>query len=125
MNPPEEDRLLRDVLADEALERVRAASLTAGVTAVRRRRHRRAIAAGAAGCLMCAVLAFVLFVRREQFAPAPTSPTRATPSSAPAGPKVKWIDDAQLFARFPDRGIALIGRPGEQRLVFLDPTAAK
>jgi hypothetical protein len=33
---------------------------------------------------------------------------------------VKLINDDELLALFPDRPVALIGKPGQQQLVFLD-----
>jgi hypothetical protein len=33
---------------------------------------------------------------------------------------VKLITDDELLALFPDRPVALIGKPGQQQLVFLD-----
>lgn len=35
-------------------------------------------------------------------------------------PVVRRVTDDELLALFPGRSVALIGRPGEQRLVFLD-----
>lgn len=34
--------------------------------------------------------------------------------------KIRFINDEELFALFPDRPMALIGEPGQQQLVFLD-----
>jgi len=33
--------------------------------------------------------------------------------------KTKFISDEELFSLFPGKSIALIGKPGEQQLVFL------
>jgi len=33
---------------------------------------------------------------------------------------MKYISDEELFKLFPGRSIALIGKPGEQELIFLD-----
>ena len=38
--------------------------------------------------------------------------------------KVKFITDEELLALFPDRPVALIGRPGHQQLVFLDKSTS-
>ena len=38
---------------------------------------------------------------------------------------VKMISDEELFALFPGRSLALIGKPGHQQLVFLDTPASR
>jgi len=35
-------------------------------------------------------------------------------------PRVKFISADELLALFPNRPVALIGKPGSQQLVFLD-----
>jgi hypothetical protein len=37
---------------------------------------------------------------------------------------VKFINDEELLALFPGRPLALVGKPGEQQLVFLDQLVA-
>ena len=40
--------------------------------------------------------------------------------SSTAESKVEYITADQLFALFPNRQIALVGKPGHQQLIFLD-----
>ncbi|HVS52075.1 MAG TPA: hypothetical protein VHD62_06935 [Opitutaceae bacterium] len=120
MKRSDQDRLLREILADEALERVRTATLAAGVAMLRRRRRRRVIAATAVASAAFALLFATVMQRR--LAP-PAAQSTAVPTAAT--PRVKWIDDDRLLALFSERGVALIGRPGEQRLVLLDSAPSK
>lgn len=118
MKPSEQDRLLREILTDDALESVRAATLVAGVATLRRRRRRRALAASAMALAIVVLLFATIMPRRttSSLAP-PRSVSTATMTH------VKWIDDERLLALFPERGVALVGRPGAQRLVLLDTVA--
>jgi hypothetical protein len=43
--------------------------------------------------------------------------------AADIGSEVKLINDEELFRLFPGRSLALIGKPGEQKLIFLDEEA--
>ncbi|HUR60515.1 MAG TPA: hypothetical protein VM029_22535 [Opitutaceae bacterium] len=113
MNPSEQDRLLREVLADEALEQRRAASLEGMLGAVRLRKRRRALATSVLATLTVALTIALVAQRRLD---APRDRTIA-PSPRPA---VARISDDQLLALFADRSVALIGQPGQQQLVFLD-----
>jgi hypothetical protein len=52
-------------------------------------------------------------------------PHQATASNAmafshTAESKVEYITTEQLFALFPNRPMALVGKPGHQQLIFLD-----
>lgn len=50
-----------------------------------------------------------------------TNKMRATVPTPPAdGRDAKFITDEELFALFPNRPLALVGKPGQQQLVFLD-----
>jgi len=109
------EQLLRDVLADDEVERLRASTLTEMLRAAGLRRQRRAWISGAAGTLAVVMAILVL----THF---PVHPPRG--SAGPAQPltrsPVSLIDDEQLLALFPDRPVALVGPPGDQRLLFLD-----
>ena len=114
MKPSDQDRLLRELLDDESLEGLRRATLAQGLAHLRARRRRRAALSGAAGVVALVVVTAIAF---RPAAPAPlaaVAPTRATVS------EVKEISDAELFALFPGRAMALIGPPGRQQFVFLD-----
>jgi hypothetical protein len=62
-----------------------------------------------------------MFSGRESPKTAAATPAPAV-QAAPDG--VKIIDEKQLFALFPNRSIALIGKPGQERFYFLDTIAA-
>jgi hypothetical protein len=122
MKRSEKDRLLREILADEALEQMRQATLAAGVGALRRRRRVHALMGGATASLVLLLACAALVYRRAHPVHAPLSPTVPVAENRAA---VKWIDDEQLLARFSDRGAALVGPPGRQKLIFFDtPTAS-
>jgi hypothetical protein len=122
MNAPDENPLLRDLLTDdEALAALRRTSLAQGLGAQRRaRQFRLARRAGMAALLPALLLGALLWQRSP---PAPVAPS--TVATAPASAGVKTITDEELFALFPHRAMALIGRPGRQQLVLLDAPARR
>jgi hypothetical protein len=113
MKPSDQDRLLREILADDALEQRRAASLEGMLGSVRRRKRRQVLVTSAIATLMLG-LTLTLVTQRRAVQPS------ALESAPPARPAVSRISDEQLLALFADRSVALVGRPGEQQLVFLD-----
>lgn len=114
MKRPERERLLRDVLSDENVERLREASLAQGLAALGRRRRQRTVLATLAASLAFAMIALVVTQR-----PRPTSVVTAT--AAPLNTtKISVISDDQLLALFADRAVALVGTPGAQQLIILD-----
>lgn len=121
MKNNDSDRLLNQVLADQGWESFRHTSLELGLAAMRRRRRcRRAAQIGVlAGLLLLGTLVAVFTSERS-----PSRMTRLPASSRglASGDKhgVKMITDEELFALFPDRPMALVGKPGHQQLVFLD-----
>lgn len=124
MKRNDSDRLLNQVLADQEWESFRHASLELGLAALRRRRRgRRAAQVGVLAGLL-SLGTFVAVFTSER------SPGRMTRLPAPSkglasGDKngVKIITDEELFALFPNRPMALVGKPGHQQLVFLDEAA--
>jgi hypothetical protein len=117
MNFRDDDRIWRGVFADDELDPVRRASLEAGLSALRARRRKRRIWA-VAGVVAPMALIFATVVSRHRGG-APDALAIAPPSAS-AAPTVKFIDDSELLALFPDRDVALIGPPGRQELRFLD-----
>ena len=113
MKRSEQDRLLREILADETLEQRRAATLAGMLGDLRRRKRRRALATSGIATLMIG-LSIAVVAQRRLAAP----PEREI--VPPPRPTVARISDEQLLALFADRSVALVGRPGEQQLVFLD-----
>jgi hypothetical protein len=114
----DQDPLIDQVFADENVERLRAASLAAALSALRTRRRRRADVSGAATSFALAVAVFVSIRHR-------TPEETVVPPPEPKTNAVKIISDEQLLALFPERSVALIGRSGEQRLVFLSANEAR
>jgi len=115
--------LLTGILDSELLDDFRQASLAFGLNAIRgRRRIRRIVRTCAIGIPVIAILAAFLYHdislhRNGSISSETASRVASIPSSKD---EVQIIDDDQLFALFPDRAIALVGKPGHQQLVFLD-----
>jgi hypothetical protein len=125
MKSPDENPLLKEILADEALTALRHASLNQGLDALRRaRRVRRAARLGTlASVPVLLIVALTLHKPTQEAASPPPTPGTQQASIATAPPEasgVKTISDEELFALFPGRSLALIGKPGHQQLVFLD-----
>ena len=116
MNRRNQDQLLTELLAGEEAAEFRQASLNRALRGLRRRRRRQEWARASVILLFLAVLAAVsLWPRGQQ----PVQPRKVAAAQS-GGPTV--ITDDQLLALFPDRPVALIGKPGHQELVFLDET---
>ena len=125
--PLEHEELLRDVLAEA--EDTRALTLNQGLVALRRARARRRVGQltlAAASVWVLAILSGSLIYR------GPTPPTtRSEPATAAveppkriAGTPIRIISDEELLSLFQGRPVALLGEPGQQRLVLLDePTS--
>ncbi len=120
MNDRNHQHLWREILADDAsLGAFRQASLDAGLAALARRRQRRRHLRTAALVAPALLLGFALVARYQSAASAPPLSSAADRTEA-APAEITTISDDELFALFPGRSLALVGRPGEQQLVFLD-----
>jgi hypothetical protein len=115
MKPSDQDRLLREIFSDATVDHVRETSLARGIGALRGRRRRRTVLASAAASL--AVTASLVVALRHHDPVASTPPILVP---RPIVSPVATITDEQLLALFPNRSVALVGVPGEQRLLFLD-----
>lgn len=133
MNSDPKDTLLKELLSGRELEELRASTLNHGLDlARRRRRYRRATRmSGLAAFVFAAVVLVSMLVRTtptvdprimvdhpgtaatDLAATAPPVPSRELPG-------LRRLTDDQLLALFPGRPVALIGPPGDQKLVFLD-----
>lgn len=111
MTQQEKEQVLEEVFEGEDAAGLRDATLSAGLRALRSKRRKRRAAYLTLGVLPLAIL---LHPFHEQ------KPVIAQTSPASAAPKVEEITTEQLFALFPNRPMALIGKPGDQQLVFLD-----
>ena len=117
MNKNETDRLLDALLAGDELDAFRRASLEASLALVRARNlHRQRIRRVALVAVLFLALAILLkdVVARKR--PGSTRVVKRPVSKE----EVEIISDEQLFALFPNRPLALVGKPGQQQLVFLD-----
>ncbi len=121
MSVSEKEQLMNELFESSELAELRRSSLELGLASLRRRRNR---ARALRGILIAAVPIALLVVILAQ----PAAPPRAVvaPPTAATGTKsIKFITDEQLLALFPDRSVALIGKPGQQQLVFLDQPSAR
>jgi hypothetical protein len=123
MTNHDRDQLLGDVFDGDELNQLRQTSLSRGLKEMRRRRQ-CAVAARvsmmAIPVLLLAVVAFYPRFQQPRLTPVPT-----TMAFAPKGEsKVEYITADQLFALFPNRAMALVGKPGHQQLIFLDKPSA-
>jgi hypothetical protein len=119
MTDQDKNQLLDGLFGDEDLARLRQASLQRGLQEMRGRR-RRALAARV-GVMAVPTLLLALLVYAPPFRPPhpSTTPAAITYSSRPEA-KVEFITTDQLYALFPDRPMALLGKPGHQQVIFLD-----
>jgi hypothetical protein len=125
MKRHEQDELLNELLSGEEVSDFREASLEDGLAAIRRRHwQRRAARVGVMLLLaLLAVSGAFIYRRSEPRTRQMASIKPGAPAASPAKSEVaglKVISDEELFALFPGRSMALVGKPGEQRLVFLD-----
>jgi hypothetical protein len=119
MTDQDKNQLLEDLFGDDELNHLRQTSLLRGLQELRRRR-RRALAARvsmmALPVLLLAAMVFYPLFHPPSHASAPTMMAY----SPAAESKVEYITADQLFALFPNRQMALVGKPDHQQLIFLD-----
>lgn len=132
-------RLLDEILSDDPLDQIRAASLQDGLQVVLRRRRVRRIArtSGWIGMLVTLAVAIPALFRSQPVHDHVAQPTVSEtiaiaqmalepPAESAADTGVTFLTDEQLLAMFPGRPVALIGPAGDQRLVFPDePVSAQ
>jgi len=121
MNSHDRERLLKEILPPDDPADFRRVSLEGGLAGLRREQRRRRIVrfSAAATALICVSLGVALVSRnRSENKTAQVRPTLAT-ASLPLASHVEFIDDDQLLALFTNQPVALVGKPGKQRLVFL------
>jgi hypothetical protein len=123
-----QDDLLKEILAGEEISAFREASLQTTLVAIRsQRRRRRAFAASAVIVLIFA--AAILFRGESRPITREIASSNPVPTPGVAAPAVtsgvRIISDEELFALFPGRSMALVGKPGQQHLVFMDKQAAR
>jgi hypothetical protein len=117
MNTEDQDRFLRNILEDETSSGFREQSLRHGLRLIRRRRLvRNGLKLGMLPVFLLLVVWMANFPERKVH----TTVRRSNPAPTHVVGKVKFINDEQLLALFPDRSVALVGKPGSQQLLFLD-----
>ena len=119
MNKHQSDKLLRDILADPELESLREATLKAGLSAMRGRRAERNVLR-TVGVICLLSLLGGLFFKQALVKIGREKEVVQKPPPVQEVEQVKFISDEELFALFPNRPLALVGKPGQQQLVFLD-----
>lgn len=123
MKPSEHEKLLKELLPDDGFADFRKSSLERGLASMRQHRRQRVLVRGGALATVAGLFVLGLLLKH----PHPTQKTIAavpSPASAAASEHVKFISDDELLAMFPQGSVALIGKPGQQRLVFLDKSAS-
>jgi hypothetical protein len=121
MKPSEHEKLLRGILSEEDSGNFQQISLASGLTCLRRQRRRRyLVRAGASVALVCLVTLELVNWHLPAHRDGSNPRLSSTPQAAPVASQVKFISDEELLALFPGRPVALIGKSGQQRLVFLD-----
>ena len=111
MTPREKELLLHEILDGEDATGLRAATLAAGLRAMRFKRRKRV-----AAYFSVLVLPWVLLLHPTHV----QKPVMTEASPTPTTPKVESISTEELFALFPNRPLALVSKPGGEQLVFLD-----
>lgn len=117
MNKSDNDRLLNELLAGDELDAFRRASLEESLALIRGRNVRRQRLRRAA---LVAVFVLVPAILLKDLVPRQGNRTARVVSRPVSKQDVEVISDEQLFALFPNRPLALVGKPGQQQLVFLD-----
>lgn len=126
MKPSEKEKLLRELLPDEDLAGFREASLERGLASMRRHRRQHVWLRAGGLATLAGLLLLGLLLKEHQPARNNTNTVAvSSPAASVSSPEpVKFISDDELLAMFPKGSVALIGKPGRQRLVFLDKVQA-
>ena len=122
MKRNEQEQWLNELLSGDELTSLRRTSLELGLGLLQRRRARRRQLTTCALVVMPLIflaLALASVLQSTRHSQRVVS-VPAQVAGIPAPRAVKFITDQELLALFPDRPIALVGKPGAQQLVFLD-----
>jgi hypothetical protein len=125
------DDLLKETFAGDELDALREASLNHGLAALRTRRRLRTWRNGTLVALPVLLLAAALFWRTPS---PPTAAVHAPVVAIASMPVLKiypavtaadvspvpTISDQELLALYANRSVGLLGKPGQQKLVFFD-----
>ncbi len=130
MNRHEQKTLLSELLGGSEIDEFRQDTLQRGLIALRWRKRRRVGAQIAAVVGLPLALGIAVVLYNDQPLRSRSSPSlqaAATPNqpAAALAPRLKTITDDELFALFPGRPMALVGKPGQQELIFLDQPVSR
>jgi hypothetical protein len=114
-------KLLGDVLADES--DLRNATLQAGCAALRRRKSQRLIMRITLMLILPLAAAVMITRPFDRTAKRDPRPIAASPQETVPGTNIRVLTDEQLLDMFKGRPVALVGPPGNQRLILFDETA--
>ena len=119
----EHEELLADVLSEN--ESWRAATLEQGLATLRRvRSRRRTVRLTMAFAAPLLVLAAVLVLQNRRVVSLQVAEQNEGQSAHVVktieGTPIRVLNDEELLALFKDRPVALVGEPGNQRLILLD-----
>src|SRR5262249_29152362 len=110
--------LLNEVLAGDEIKHFREVSMARGLVALRRRKQIRLAVRIALAMVVPAAIAYSI-IRLNPGPAVPSSISVASKSDQlEKTERVELINDDELLALFPDRGVALIGKPGSQKLMI-------
>ncbi len=122
MKRSEQEKLLNEILPDDDAADFERTSLEYGLAGLRRERRRGYWMRTSALATICGILALGIVLKQHRPAHgdgAVVAQLASAPTPTTSG-QIKIISDDELLALFPGRSVALIGKPGQQRLVFLD-----
>ena len=128
MNHRDHEKLLKEILPPEDISEFRNSSLEFALHGLRHERRRRRLVrvSSAAVVLLCLCVGILLKTSKPAHIEQASTQPIAQPSPAnPASSHVDFINDDQLLAiigSITNRPVALVGKPGDQRLVFLSET---
>ena len=121
MKPTEKQKLLAEILPGDDIREFERTSLELGLASMRQQRRRRDWMRGGALVAVACLAALGIFLNRHSSVRESATVSQSHLTPAPVAPShVEIINDDQLLALFPGRDVALIGKPGQQRLVFFD-----
>ena len=125
MNSRDQEKLLKEILPTDDVAKFREASLGRGLACLRRERRRRYLLRGGTVAAITCVLFVGILLKSRAPVPNPVANSQLSPAPAPSASHVQFISDEELLALFKNQPVALIGKPGQQRLVLLDKAKAE
>jgi hypothetical protein len=127
MKTKPDDDLLQEIFTESASDDFRAAALERTLISARRQRRLRRAGRVCGAIAICAAILGAIFWHTQEAASdrvarnsiqSPTTPQTEVPTVP--GTSIRLVSDDELLGMFPDRPVALVGPPANQRFVFLD-----